>query len=386
MKYTKHETSIRGLLFYVDTMYKGRPITDFFKPFANPRPAKRRKEEFGESDRGSVFVEPSLPPRSIASTGDKSTGTHQPGDLSKEPQSTSSLTSLSSDIESPDHDVIRHTNSSFNARHSRSGSLTIPQDDPPSSRGQTFSSSQRVVKDGVVVVKNSDDETTDSEGSLADIDDLLNPRKSTSKSSPLTEPEIPEEPLKDAREHKNGIRRSGRNKNPTAKTSRVSTLPTSPKYKFSLDSLVAQTKRDDEAELGAEQARTLLGDLEHEAVRRKTDGGERSTAEDTVDADLVATAVRERGSGDDVDRLLNAIQRTEALHRGKSWPFFDDRSSTVYKQPDFPANAGTQCWKSILRGSCYYLTVGDFRLTDSRSICPPASNPDWVSWGGCHKG
>jgi hypothetical protein len=130
-----------------------------------------------------------------------------------------------------------------------------------SSQGASFNSSQRVIKNGKVVVTSSDGDDTDSISSMEDPDELL--RKFTSSSTPeaqrsVISPERPSRPLSKA-----------------ARNKKLSSLTAIPTYKYSLESLVTDAVDDNETEAGIAKIRQIFEPAETDAdvAPRKGDQG-----------------------------------------------------------------------------------------------------------------
>lgn len=331
-------------------MYKNRNITDFFKPFANPRPPKRpREDDNGENSTASPEP-PSHSPRLAAA--EQVLPFHSSPPKSSQ---TSALTSLRSDgstirdlegMDEPPESPIKAALESFG------------------SNGPILASSQRIMRNGEVMIRNSDDES-DSDVSLDDIDDLLAARKKpVSHSSPPTEPDLPSVPLPTqtpARPNRrSGIARSTR----SAKAGRRLDI-SPPKHKFSLDALVAQAEAHDAAQAGIEKARQLIGasDERRMALESKLNESKGNT---DIDTSLLTSIAKEHGEKegkeDFIDKLMQAIERTEALERPETWSFFERTSAHPAPElPEFPLvdrrnplyrvlNSSSDCHTSIVNG------------------------------------
>lgn len=201
------------------------------------------------------------------------------------------------------------------------------------SKGPVLISGQRVVRDGEVMIRNSEDEASDSDISLDDIDDLLVPRKPEIKS--LTEMTLP------LSNQTNGPREMIRQRRTrVASQANAFPLPSHPvehQYKFSFGALAKQRRDDEASEAQTAKARLLLQSLEHSGGRRVGGDVNLTDREANITAEVVASVIKGHGDGDDVDRLMTAIQRTEALHRGKSWSFFDpNKSGSLPEEVELP--------------------------------------------------
>ena len=197
------------------------------------------------------------------------------------------------------------------------------------------------------VIRNSDDEASDSDSSLDDLDDLLAPRKPIP--APNEESLEQQQPRYPTRSHL--IPSASR----VRESSSPSALPVLPKYKYSLDSLVNHTKRDIASEAGVARAQDALGPgkgvlqpVDHASVeawplqdRHGRDGG-----------GLVTSVLGPTTEEKEVQRIMHAMKRTEALKRTRVWSFFEQAStSPTPPRPRFPTDAlPTAGWQAMLRG------------------------------------
>ena len=212
-----------------------------------------------------------------------------------------------------------------------------PSLDVSGSQSIRVSSSQRVMKNGDVVIKNSDDEF-DSDSSLEDLADLLLPggRESRVQSS-YPDSLLPASPLnKDAEDGRRKSTRRRTQPDKVAAPSRSALPLPLKKYKFDLDSL-ARHRSQDEASIGdIARAKAMLGSCGQQGETASRNNGGAPT-KSPFDATFIDTAMNGYGDEDGIGRLKAAIQRTEALVHGKSWSFFDERAKgPVFEQSDFP--------------------------------------------------
>lgn len=227
--------------------------------------------------------------------------------------------------------------------------LTIKEKSRPSE--SITRSSQRVVKNGSIVIRSSDDES-DSDSSLDDIDGLL-ARKLASTSNPPTESELTLTLANTQPGQK--IRASTRLKKPNTAVSSTPQVPPTfrmpPEYKYSLAALVQRSKEEKALEENIAKTRSALDshDIEHSLNFGDSHGSAPTGA--GVDKTLLVSVMKKRNEGEDIDRLLMAVQRTEAFDLGTTWSFFDDlQSISPSKQAKLPTLTGTQ-WEGILNGT-----------------------------------
>ncbi|MCJ1285225.1 hypothetical protein MMC26_004564 [Xylographa opegraphella] len=285
-------------------MFKNRNITDFFKPFANPRPAKRAKYG-GEDEQVKENNTPVAESSSSARIAVRAK--HNPTDArpSLDELTTSSLSSLQSD------------DSTFYIPDKIPQDI-VAQDTLSSTTFPLVASSQRVSRNGEFMIRNSDDDT-DSEISLEDIRDILIGKKPTVRSSPPIEPDLPPQPTA------NRVRPSRQTE--ISRFSRVSTtLPPTTKYKFSLAALVAKAEQDDATDEGTAQARQLIESLEDRRAALEAKIDQDLGIENPVGG-LLASVAEKYGDGDTLGKLMQAIERTEALSMQNCWSFFESTTS-----------------------------------------------------------
>ncbi|KAL3449258.1 hypothetical protein BJX65DRAFT_273107 [Aspergillus insuetus] len=185
----------------------------------------------------------------------------------------------------------------------------------------SFGSSQRVFKNGREVVISSDGEESDSTSSFEPPEELL----------ALLKPQAPKVRFTDDSEMDHDSSASGRalrNRKTPNTRSALPSKPTPHRYKNTLDSLVMHAVDDKETE--ADIAR-LRASLKTESARESDSAKQKS-----VNAGTLASAL-DSGADDStgIQRLLDAVRRTEAFELGKSWSFFDLRTP-LPPPPDFP--------------------------------------------------
>jgi hypothetical protein len=184
------------------------------------------------------------------------------------------------------------------------------------------------MKNGKVIVTNSDDES-DSVGSLEPSDDIL---------SMFLTPTTPKPHTGEGKIESSRDRLVLKPKNvPLWKSA-------PPKYKNSLDALVIQAVDDNETEAGIARLKASLA-------------AESSRKDDPVSAtnlneNVLASAIKSDGVEDSIglQRVIDAVRRTEALDVRKSWSFFD-AGAELPRAQEFPRESirpGT--YLAVLRG------------------------------------
>lgn len=208
------------------------------------------------------------------------------------------------------------------------------------SKRPILASSQRMVKNGEVIIKNSDEESH-SDTSLEDLDNLLGSRKPSERES-LTYPK-PELSRLSSRSKKDGdYMNTRRRTRESAHTDEAFPLrPDLPvqrkKYRFSLESLAKERKQEEAFKENIAQANTMAKSLVQKR-KRIDENGRLRTETVGLGADIIDTIMKDHGDDGDIGRLKTAIQRTEALHLSKSWSFFDSHSEvSLSEQEKFPS-------------------------------------------------
>ena len=328
-------------------------IKNYFRPFATAHSLKKKRplpEEDQEQSTGkrsplnSSRENQTCPPEeqvALPATKalDNVLGKHESLYSSHGPQPTSNQSAKSDQtppISSSDEPL---------AQGVTKAAALVPLQDEIASRGPAFSSSQtaltssqRIVRNGEVMIRNSDDE---SDSSLEDLDDLI--ARNPSKNSPpppacnLDNSFFNIEVGKHAENVKRqriGI--SAQAEKPASL--HCSALPVIPKpHKFSLELLAKERKQYEAGKESVAHALSLMESYD----QRKASRSEKSRVldqRDTLEADLMTKLVRSEEDGDSVGRLQTAIRRTEALQYSQSWSFFEDHpASPLQHQAPFPA-------------------------------------------------
>ena len=343
-----------------------RDITDFFKPFSQPRDTsttqivpgrelgidrrkltrpvdeERNQELEASADLGWSGARPEVGVADdlagqCPNSNDRNTKTPNLVPLPQSPASknerdyqdprSSSLTPLESNSPSPveEFEPILNKSGSFYSK------VSSKADHSRSFGEDSFvSGSQRVMRNGEVVIANSD-EDTDSQDSFEDLDELLKLPKQASKvshSPPHSATTGMPYTLRSKRlTEKAGSNYSsggyGANAGKISFTSRTTTKAP----KFSLQMLVAQTAADQVVEKAAQQAEDSLRIVDDEAARCL--GLQKSLFGDMGEEESVENVGLGNGDEDKKDRLIRAVYRSQLLQREKTWSFFDMSGSNL---------------------------------------------------------
>lgn len=192
----------------------------------------------------------------------------------------------------------------------------------------TQSSSMRIVKDGMQAVTNSESDSGDSSGEdLADVRDLFPVKRRKLTPSPKSKTATPG----------GSVRRSARTSATPRTIGSVHLQPefgqplSTKKYKYDLAKMAAQAKKRDLAD--ARIAELELSAQKHDDHSPSSDG--KGTFSDEGKAFVAATV------GSDVDeqeRMMQALDRTEALQQAEKFYFFLD-DKPVHDAKPFPVDA-----------------------------------------------
>jgi hypothetical protein len=192
---------------------------------------------------------------------------------------------------------------------------------------------QKGSKTNVRVIKNSEDDLS-SESSLEDLDTLF---KSFTKPRPVP---VPVGNDGDAiRVDMSGVMKHPPQKKPRqSKFEKGSQLrlkghPTSarPRYSFSLGALIARTEREDADEMGVAIAKSLIDSSSGVGQRICP----QSRADDSTNQALLTSVVKGSDDGGGMQRVLDAMKRTEAFNQEKTWSFFEEDGNSVKDYGNF---------------------------------------------------
>ncbi|KAI9734411.1 MAG: hypothetical protein M1818_006799 [Claussenomyces sp. TS43310] len=170
------------------------------------------------------------------------------------------------------------------------------------------------------VIKSSDDEESDSDSSLDDITELFQTTSSASRhiADTSTTP----------------ARHGRMSKNTKLHTSPLAVLP---KYRFDLQALASEAKKHEAAEARALRMKALEKE-EEEEMRN----GLISTSR------LLKSVIEDKEDGN-VDKVMRAVQRTEAIHTDKQWYFFERLATdTPRTSSPFPVQQNDNSWQGEL--------------------------------------
>ncbi|KAL8732365.1 MAG: hypothetical protein Q9166_002763 [cf. Caloplaca sp. 2 TL-2023] len=336
-----------------------RSIADFFKPFANPRNTQSPLD----ADDSRSFQ------HSISTTQQPKIQTvTEQAHAAKVTPITSSQSSFLSSLQ--DSTPSAPDESRNLPREPSTTNLVLAQsfgEDLIGSQTTVIPSSQRIVRNGEVIIKDSDDERSDSDISLEDLDDLIARRKAPLGSSASSQHELPSLPPSSAIPSTDT--RFGKRSKRTSKD-QSSTATELPTYKFSLDALIRQRQKYEDSRASIQDARQLLESFDE----RKSVGKDSSNRR--LDKDLLASMVNKDDDETDMGRLMAAIERTEALRQEETWSFFGEDLEGVDIEPADCPSVVDQHWQGVFEGSSSLLSDEEC-MADAltRPSHPPASIP-----------
>ncbi|KAL8769528.1 MAG: hypothetical protein Q9194_005424 [Teloschistes cf. exilis] len=318
-----------------------KSITDFFKPFAFPRQNKRPlSTDQSEETRPSQISRSTTPKNSKNTTPEPAKASVEQHDALLTSSQSSLLSSLRNstprgldDPPSQDHTLPLRDFGDENPVQSNASNRLDHQ-------APIFNSSQRIVRNGEVIIKDSDDERSDSDISLEDLEDLIAPRKRPLASSHPSDSEIrtPLSPAKTRSKTGRSTRKGHRDPVPTAADSTPSTSTALPRYKFSLGALIKQSKNDADSRKKIDDAKHLLEDFE-----------EQKPIPQGID-DLLAALVggQDEDNGTGKQDLKGAMERTEALYQDRIWSFFDPEQEYEDIEPVVCPPTADSYWRDLL--------------------------------------
>lgn len=340
-------------------------ITDFFKPFARTRSTKRPSP-----DDDLSHVEPPRKSRSLTPRHNYGAEPEQSGPIyssSIESQHGSSPCSSASKLpgsnsapkQSKRDGSLDTSNSDHGQQCAKSLDDQLASMDPAGSQGPLLASSQRIVKNGEVMIRNSDDDGSDSDSSLGDVDDLLRSRRQPDPavSSPLTDlgsstPSLTDRSSPGAMDKSRPRTRATAHKQ---STSHQSVLSHPPKYKYDLGTLVQRSVTHEAAEANMSRARKFLESIQQRDASKTSVTDQDLSEKREINAGMVTSALKASSESNTVEKLMMAIHRTEALQQEKSWSFFeeedDEKGETqmMAEQAAFPTEC-MGCFPSLFKG------------------------------------
>ncbi|KAL8873738.1 MAG: hypothetical protein Q9174_000845 [Haloplaca sp. 1 TL-2023] len=341
-----------------------KSIIDFFRPFGPPRLGKRPSSNAPSDD-------PRPSQRSRSTTPKAETA---PVEKNEEIQRALPLTSSQSSSLTPISSPTRSPSSSERFSNDTPGASFLPLNNavPDQSNASNTldlqsivgSSSQRIVRNGEVIIKDSDEERSDSEISLEDLEDLIAPRRPALSSPPTNkqgQTSLPSPPTT----RSTGLK-GRRGQESSASTFTAGSPPTNvPTYKFSLAALVKQRDRDEASRISIENSQLVLDTLSEQETTKTV------PKLPALDEDLLAKIIKPCNDEDapNMEKLLAAMQRTEALHEEMKWSFFRPEPISNTEPAECPS-VKDPFWEQIFsdRITCQQAFLSDVLQAISTSV------------------
>lgn len=277
-----------------------RALRDFFIRAPPPQPKQVPHRESQTLDEPPTSSPLSEPPRSSI-TGDL---TQDDNEKVEKDLSAAAQVDDTSPVRSP----IRSASDKRPEPSALDRSFASTESTPlPSSLNGSFNASQRILKGGKEVVISSDGEDTDSVSDLEDPDVLFALDNKPKKAVPP--------PPKGYQPNK----------------ALLAQLAKPKKYKYTIDALVHDAVDDNEMEANVAKAKATFEQLQQSGVQ----GGAGSSKKGLNEGMLVSALGDDTDEGPGLQRLMDAVRRTEALEQNRTWRFFDDGQMTPVA-PSFP--------------------------------------------------
>ncbi|KKY21986.1 hypothetical protein UCRPC4_g03402 [Phaeomoniella chlamydospora] len=224
-------------------------------------------------------------------------------------------------------------------------SISAVQSSKTSSSQSAPEHSKKVVKDGhVIAIRDSDAGDTDSDTSLEDLDDILDFKKHDTPSSSSSPPDVDptHEAIRPIRQPRLLDRR------PILSATLLNSTNThTPKHTFTLDNILARHFGDRSTEETVAKTRKNYG----EQRPRRSSGSGNDTEKDLLASIACDDDEHTRARG--TTRLMDAVERTEAISGERSWSFFKTGVPNLENDTkfDFPVSGlGSDSWEKSVMG------------------------------------
>lgn len=299
-----------------------RDITSFFKPYSPSIPSKRPSPSLEDDEVQYIMTKPKQTDLRTPSSATRFKDATSPP--SRSPIGLGSGGSVKIPIRTPKTRPCQEPVTSFSSRlfasykdspiqKQRDDVKSLQSPPQPLSFADLPSSTQSIVKEGkVVAVRGSDEEDSDS---LSSLDDILGRRKSETATSSSSPPELDADE-REAERMRTIFRFTNGRSQPLVGKDKLRELNSKEREaKVDIGSLMVDHFDDQEIEGNISKAKQ---GYERVGKEEENFGGEGD-----VDRNLLASVVAgPLEAQDDISRLLNAVERTEALNFERSWSFF----------------------------------------------------------------
>ncbi|KAH8811506.1 hypothetical protein F5884DRAFT_278129 [Xylogone sp. PMI_703] len=221
------------------------------------------------------------------------------------------------------------------------GSDVVPSAVPTAPTAGPSSSFGNPKSEGLVssksFIKSSDDEESDSDSSLEDLQDILLPKSSTASSQPVKPDHTPPRTTRYGRQ---------------VSKVHASPLAVLPKYKFDLGDLIKDAKDEERLEASSKRVKAMIerandSDITNSSPDSRADSG----VSGFQHGKLLESVVAEREDGG-MQKVLQAMRRTEATLVDQRWYFFDVKAKKREpEQQPFPTSSVSKSsyWKDQLK-------------------------------------
>lgn len=315
-----------------------RDIADFFRPYAKPQPsksipAKRPSPTPAEDLDERTGIADKLLKRTVPQTPGPTTrvkdGVFSPYKSPFGPRSGASVTiAIRSPKPTPSHTPVTVFSPASEALRKgglfASASKKKDQEEKPLSFADIPTSGQTIRKDGkVIAVRNSDDEDSDS---LCSLDDILGRNRRDVPTESSSPPDVDEEDLEAQRERSLSAFTHGRSNALIGRDKLRELTSKANRFNFDISSIVGDHFDDEETEANVAKAK--------QGYKGSDDREQRKGQ--TLDKNLLASVVGQEEGRDHLQRLFDAVERTEALTTDLTWSMFTSGPVSIDSCPQSP--------------------------------------------------
>lgn len=320
-----------------------RSITDFFKPFAFPREKTHEVGLEGPRPSPSERSRSNTPHAALGPVKEQSRPTLPSNNIALISSQSSDLSSLHGLLPSTPEEKFKQSHEKTPTVRPNGNQLNQSFAEAVSApQLPILSSSQRTIINGEVVIRDSDEERSDTDISLDDLDDIIASHRPPLASAPSSEDGLPLLPSPRVTRSKTPkINSRGRSKLGATKAKQEAIPVAIPKFKIPLEALIKQRQDDDRTQLSLQNAKALLDGLDKQTTAAFANGSA------VLDEDLLATVIKDEDDGSGMEKLMGAIERTEALDLPKTWSFFSNDSEDIAVESPKCPPVTDRYWKNI---------------------------------------
>jgi hypothetical protein len=312
-----------------------RDIADFFRPYAKPDspksiPAKRPSPSPADEHNGSQPSAGKHLKRTEPRTPLTTKRFKEAFSPYKSPFGPRSGASVTIPIRTPKPSISEDSPESLTPSSSvlrkgglfTSASKTNDQQQTSLSFADIPIAGQSIVKDGkVTAVRSSDDEDSDS---LCSLDDILGRNRHDVPTASSSPPDVGEENLEAERARSLSVFTNGRSSALIGRDKLRLLTSKANELNFDISSLVGDHFDDEEIEANVTKAKKGY---------KASDDQERLKRQGLMDKNLLASVMGQENKGENLQRLFNAVERTEALATEHTWTMFDSKPMSADSLP-----------------------------------------------------